>query len=176
MKSIFKKYFILIWLVFVAIYHLVVFLLFNQFAKDVFEKASFWTIYGCMMFAFLVWFITGLLERNTKFGGISPILTFIYPYIFIIFLMTTIMLFFVKHILLVFIIIPFGIISAIFIILIIFAMMNREWIKKNPQKVLEVDTTGLFEAVSEKAGWLLPSPCQAKLFLHPYKYNQSHCN
>ena len=84
MKSIFKKYFILIWLVFVAIYHLVVFLLFNQFAKDVFEKASFWTIYGCMMFAFLVWFITGLLERNTKFGGISPILTFIYPYIFII--------------------------------------------------------------------------------------------
>ncbi len=99
MKSIFKKYFLLLWVVIVAAYNAVLFLLFNQFAKETLKETSFWVIYGSMMFAFLVWLVIGLLERNTKLGGISPIVTFVYPYLLIIFLMTTIMLFFAKNIL-----------------------------------------------------------------------------
>ena len=81
MKSIFKKYFLLLWVVIVAAYNAVLFLLFNQFAKETLKETSFWVIYGSMMFAFLVWLVIELLERNTKLGGISPIVTFVYPYL-----------------------------------------------------------------------------------------------
>lgn len=52
MKSIFKKYFLLLWVVIVAAYNAVLFLLFNQFAKETLKETSFWVIYGSMMFAF----------------------------------------------------------------------------------------------------------------------------
>lgn len=138
MKSIFKKYFLLLWIVIVAVYNAVLFLLFNQFAKETLKETSFWVIYGCMMFAFLVWLVIGLLERNTKLGGISPIATFVYPYLVIIFLITTIMLFFAKNILVVWVFVPMILISAVFIILAIFTCLNRKWIKDNPQKVPEL--------------------------------------
>ena len=138
MKSIFKKYFLLLWVVIVAAYNAVLFLLFNQFAKETLKETSFWVIYGSMRFAFLVWLVIGLLERNTKLGGISPIVTFVYPYLLIIFLMTTIMLFFAKNILVVWVLVPMILISAVLIILAIFACFNRKWIKDNPQKVPEL--------------------------------------
>ena len=145
MKSIFKKYFLLLWVVIVAADNAVLFLLFNQFAKETLKEPSFWVIYGSMMFAFLVWLVIGLLERNTKLGGISPIVTFVYPYLLIIFLMTTIMLFFAKNILVVWVLVPMILISAVLIILAIFACFNRKWIKDNPQKVPELFSV---EAVS----------------------------
>lgn len=138
MKSIFKKYFLLLWLVVVAVYNAVLFLLFNQFSKETLKENNFWVIYACMMFAFVVWLVVGLFEKKTKLGGISPVNTLVYPYIVVIFLMTTIMLFFVKDILLVLIIIPMIIITAAFLIFMIFACLNHKWEKDNPQKVQEL--------------------------------------
>lgn len=48
------------------------------------------------------------------------------------------MLFFAKNILVVWVFVPMILISAVFIILAIFACLNRKWIKDNPQKVPEL--------------------------------------
>lgn len=138
MKTKFGKYFIMIWLVVIAVYNATLFLLVNQFSKNFLTNGNFWVIYGCMMFAFILWFIIGILDKNTKFGGLSPMSIFIYPYIVVIFIMTTIMFFFTNKIILIAIILPMILITGILAILTIFARMNKKQIENNPQRIPDI--------------------------------------
>ena len=90
------------------------------------------------MFAFVAWLLIGNFEKNTSDGGIRPVATFVGPYVGLIFVITTIMFFFASKIKVIWIIIPFILITALFLIIMIFASKNREMIKENPQRVKEI--------------------------------------
>lgn len=138
MKKVINKYFALIWLVVVGVYNALLFLLFNEYQKEALDKPAFWVLYGVMMFAFIVWLVIGNIEKNTKDGGIRPISTFVGPYVGLLFVITTIMFFFASKLNVIWIIIPFILITALFLIVVIFASKNREMIKENPQRVKEI--------------------------------------
>lgn len=138
MKKSLNKYFLIIWAIVVALYNAILFILVNQFAKGFFSKASFWVIYGSMMFAFILWLILSIVDKNTKFGGISPIATFVFPYVGIVFLMTTIMMFFAGKIMAIFVILPMILLTGTFAIFASFGAMNKQQIKNNPQRVPEI--------------------------------------
>ena len=138
MKKVINKYFVLIWLVTVGVYNTLLFLLFNEYNKEALNKPAFWVLYGVMMFAFVAWLLIGNFEKNTSDGGIRPVATFVGPYVGLIFVITTIMFFFASKINVIWIIIPFILITALFLIIMIFASKNREMIKENPQRVKEI--------------------------------------
>lgn len=138
MKKVINKYFVLIWLVTVGVYNTLLFLLFNEYNKEALNKPAFWVLYGVMMFAFVAWLLIGNFEKNTSDGGIRPVATFVGPYVGLIFVITTIMFFFASKIKVIWIIIPFILITALFLIIMIFASKNREMIKENPQRVKEI--------------------------------------
>lgn len=138
MKKVINKYFVLIWLVTVGVYNTLLFLLFNEYNEEALNKPAFWVLYGVMMFAFVAWLLIGNFEKNTSDGGIRPVATFVGPYVGLIFVITTIMFFFASKIKVIWIIIPFILITALFLIIMIFASKNREMIKENPQRVKEI--------------------------------------
>lgn len=138
MKAKFNKYFILVWFIITIAYNAILFLLFSHFSKESLKSTNFWMLYGCMMFALLLWLVLGCISKTTKFGGLSPINAFIYPYVVVVFIMTTIMFLFVSKIMLVFIIVPMVILTAILAILTVFSSMNEQQIKENPQRIVEI--------------------------------------
>lgn len=138
MKRNSNKYFFIIWGIIIALYNIILFLLINQFAKGFFSKISFWVIYGSMIFAFALLLVIGIFDKKSKFGGLSPIITFVYPYVGIVFLFTTIMMFFAGKIMAIFVLLPMILLTGVLAIFAAFGAMNKEQIKNNPQRVQEL--------------------------------------
>lgn len=131
-----NKYFALIWTTIVVGYTSTLFLLVATLNKEVFKAPAFWLLYAWMMVAFLIWLCAGIFEV----GNIKILSTFTYPYLAIVFLVTTILYFRATQIeKLAFIIIPMIIFSAILIIVMLLGMINKKWIQQHTQQLKEIE-------------------------------------
>ncbi len=133
--------FIGIWGVLVLAYNAVLFtIVANIKAKEsLLHSSVFWILYGWMMFVFLLWLIIFLLEKPTKAGNIRPMMTFVYPYFGITFVITTFLYFFATKIkIAAFVLVPIIIITALVIVMMILGLMHRKQIEANPQTLKEI--------------------------------------
>lgn len=145
MKTKINKYFLAVWLIVVAVYNITLFLLVNHFAVEFFNNINFWILYGSMMFALILWFVFGILDKNTKLGGLSLLSTFVFIYMILVFIMTTIMFFFTKKILSIAIIIPMLLITGVLAIFTVFATKNKKQIVNNSNHLFEITNVELLE-------------------------------
>ncbi|MCM1513667.1 MAG: hypothetical protein NC090_01600 [Anaeroplasma bactoclasticum] len=114
MKQKLNQLFIVIWAVILLVYNVVLFLLVNQFKRELFDKPAFWVNYAWMMIAFLIWLGVELIAKSTKKGNLRPLTATIYPFLAVSFLATSILYFFVMNIVLIGIIIPMIIVIGLF--------------------------------------------------------------
>lgn len=134
-KILNSKYFIAIMVVVMALYNALLFLLTK---KDDYTT-NFFTVYGFIMFAFLLTIVVAIVLRDkTSEGSIYATTFFAGCYLQVIVVVGTIFFFFVNKVNFLVIFIPLLIITAFFIIFFIFGLMQEEWIKKNPQKLPEL--------------------------------------
>lgn len=146
-----NKYFALIWATIVIGYNAILFLLVSTIDKEVFKAPAFWVLYAWMMIAFLIWLFVGSFEV----GDLKFLTTFTYPYLAIVFLVTTILYFWSTKIdKLAFIIIPMLFFTVILVILMILGMVNKKMIKNNPQQLRSIEKveelSPFFIEISEK--------------------------
>lgn len=136
----FKKYFVVIWCVIALAYSAILFTLISNIKKEILHTATFWVLYIWMMVSLVLWLIIECIEKPTKTGNIKPVATFVYPYLFLVGITTTILYFFALKITNVaFILIPIFLFSAIFIIFIVLGMINQKMIKENAQTLKEIN-------------------------------------
>lgn len=129
-----NKYYVLIWTVIVGLFNLVLFLTTNM---THYVLPSFWVAYGFIMFAFVFQLLTHVLLRKTNESlGVEIPSTVVSLYLIITVAVGSILLGLSKVIgnnwLVPFLILI--IITGICLIVFVFGLMNKEQIKKNPQK------------------------------------------
>lgn len=135
MKKENKKYFALIWATIVIAYNSILFLLVATLSKDVFKTTTFWVLYVWMMSALIIWLLAGIFEG----GNLKFLTTFTYPYIAIVFVLTTILYFYATKIdKVAFIIIPMIFFSAILLIIMLLGMLNKKIVKNNSQQSIHI--------------------------------------
>lgn len=129
-----NKYYVLIWTIIVGLFNLVLFLTTNM---THYVLPSFWVAYGFIMFAFVFQVLTHVLLRKTNESlGVEIPSTVVSLYLIITVAVGSILLGLSKVIgnnwLVPFLILI--IITGICLIVFVFGLMNKEQIKKNPQK------------------------------------------
>lgn len=116
MKKVFSnKYFLVILFIVLALFNAVLFLLVNSFNKDLLSVSSFWSLYG---FITLLFIIIGILTfvNNNKFKEQNLFVMLVFPLSIIGILVGFVLFFFVQHIHLVLIIVPYLILIALILI------------------------------------------------------------
>lgn len=147
-----NKYFALIWATIVIGYNSILFLLAATLSKEVFKATAFWVLYAWMMSAFIIWLLAGIFE----IGNLKFLTTFTYPYIAIVFVLTTILYFQATRIdKVTFLIIPMIFFSVILLIIMFLGMLNKKNVEKNSQQLTDIrnveELSVFFMEISKKS-------------------------
>ncbi len=139
MKIKLKKYLIAIWFIIVIAYNLVLFLLVSNLKKELLNNSVFWILYGWMMISMAIWLVVSIVEKKTKIGNLAPNQAIIFPYLSIVFLVTTVLYFFATNITKVgLIFVPIIIITALIIVLLVLGIMHQNVVKENQPTLKEI--------------------------------------
>lgn len=140
-----KKYFIIIWFLVTAVFNVCLFLLTN---KEFYERSVFWVSYAFIMTSSVFFLVSYLVftggdeQRKANAAALASFL-----YLVTVFVIGSIFMGLSRLMNNVLWVVPFIvllIISLIFALLFIFGVIQREWVKANPQKHPEVfDMTSL---------------------------------
>ena len=153
-NNTFKKYFVIIWGIIALAYSAILFTLVANIKTEIFHTSTFWVAYIWMMVSLILWLAIECIEKPTKNGNIKPVSTFVYPYLIIVFVITTLLYFFATKITNVdFVFIPMILFSAIFVIFIVLGMMNQKMVRENAQTLKEInkveDLSAYFQEASQ---------------------------
>lgn len=150
MKKIFNsKYYFIVWAVLLALYNVIVFLITSEETR----LTAFWVSYGFVMGGFAANVVSALLDfpDNEK---LNPLTSFSFTFVVVCQLVNIIFLI-VPTAPFVAVFIPYIILTAIYIILMVFSMKTMNHVAANPQKTREIfnmsDLVEYFKELKELA-------------------------
>ena len=134
------KYFLAILACFAVIYNLVLFIVVSKVDKEILNTGSFWIAYVWMMLALIAWGVMGILEKSNNLGGLRPMMTSVYLYELVTFVLSTFIIIVAKNLGTVWAILIAVAVTVLAVMLGVFGKLQTAVINQNPARVIKVYT------------------------------------
>ncbi len=133
---------LLIWMLVVASYNAILFLLIDVIDQEILAFKTFWFSYIVMMVALIIWLLVMIFSKTTKLGAISLLPTITHIFVMLIFLITTFLCFLAKKVNINIAIVCVIVVSVLYLItgiLTVFYQKKISYSKTFPEKLLKIE-------------------------------------